>query len=238
MGEVFRAEDLKLRRPVALKVLRGAEDQEGRLLREARFASQLNHPNIAVVYDVDTVERDGKKQSFIAMEYVDGAHAVGASQGARAGRPRDRGDRPAGRRRPRGRACARGRPSRRQARKRHGGRQGAREGPGLRPRRVPARAGRGERDLEPDRRGPDSLDAGLRARDRRVHVARAGPGPRRRRAHRRLLAGRPALGASRRPPALRRREHGRRHRRAAPRGAAFADAAQSGRPAGAGGPRL
>ncbi|HSB64864.1 MAG TPA: protein kinase [Thermoanaerobaculia bacterium] len=72
MGEVFRAEDLKLRRPVALKVLRGAEDQEGRLLREARFASQLNHPNIAVVYDVDTVERDGRKQSFIAMEYVEG----------------------------------------------------------------------------------------------------------------------------------------------------------------------
>ena len=72
MGEVFRAEDLKLRRPVALKVLRGAEDQEGRLLREARFASQLNHPNIAVVYDVDTVEREGKRRSFIAMEYVAG----------------------------------------------------------------------------------------------------------------------------------------------------------------------
>jgi non-specific serine/threonine protein kinase len=72
MGEVFRAEDLKLRRPVALKLLRGAEDREGRLLREARFASQLNHPNIAVVYDVDTVEREGRKQSFIAMEYVDG----------------------------------------------------------------------------------------------------------------------------------------------------------------------
>ena len=72
MGEVFRAEDLKLRRPVALKVLRGAEDQEGRLLREARFVSQLNHPNIAVVYDVDTVEREGKRQSFIAMEYVAG----------------------------------------------------------------------------------------------------------------------------------------------------------------------
>ncbi|MCM3876641.1 MAG: serine/threonine protein kinase, partial [Thermoanaerobaculia bacterium] len=72
MGEVFRAEDIKLRRPVALKVLRGAEDQEGRLLREARFASQLNHPNIAVVYDVDTVERDGQRRSFIAMEYVTG----------------------------------------------------------------------------------------------------------------------------------------------------------------------
>ncbi|MGZ5380757.1 MAG: serine/threonine-protein kinase, partial [Thermoanaerobaculia bacterium] len=72
MGEVFRAEDLKLRRPVALKLLRGAEDQEGRLLREARFASQLNHPNIAVVYDVDTVEREGRRQSFIAMEYVAG----------------------------------------------------------------------------------------------------------------------------------------------------------------------
>ena len=72
MGEVFRAEDLKLRRPVALKLLRGAEDQEGRLLREARFASQLNHPNIAVVYDVDSVESEGKRQSFIAMEYVAG----------------------------------------------------------------------------------------------------------------------------------------------------------------------
>lgn len=72
MGEVFRAEDLKLRRPVALKVLRGAEDQEGRLLREARFASQLNHPNIAVVYDVDTVESEGQRRSFIAMEYVTG----------------------------------------------------------------------------------------------------------------------------------------------------------------------
>ncbi|MGE5717264.1 MAG: protein kinase domain-containing protein [Acidobacteriota bacterium] len=72
MGEVFRAEDLKLRRSVALKLLRGAEDQESRLLREARFASQLNHPNIAVVYDVDTVERDGRRQSFIAMEYVAG----------------------------------------------------------------------------------------------------------------------------------------------------------------------
>jgi tetratricopeptide (TPR) repeat protein/predicted Ser/Thr protein kinase len=72
MGEVFRAEDLRLRRLVALKVLRGADDQEGRLLREARFASQLNHPNIAVVYDVDTVEREGRRQSFIAMEYVAG----------------------------------------------------------------------------------------------------------------------------------------------------------------------
>jgi tetratricopeptide (TPR) repeat protein/predicted Ser/Thr protein kinase len=72
MGEVFRAEDLKLRRLVALKVLRGAEDQEGRLLREARFASQLNHPNIAVVYDVDTVEHGGQRRSFIAMEYVTG----------------------------------------------------------------------------------------------------------------------------------------------------------------------
>jgi len=53
-------------------VLRGTEDQEGRLLREARFASQLNHPNIAVVYDVDTVESGGRRRSFIAMEYVAG----------------------------------------------------------------------------------------------------------------------------------------------------------------------
>jgi TolB-like protein/tetratricopeptide (TPR) repeat protein len=75
MGDVYRAEDLRLRRPVALKVIRAAGDaQEAsrRLLAEARAASALTHPNIAVVYEVDEVERDGNTLGFIAMEYVAG----------------------------------------------------------------------------------------------------------------------------------------------------------------------
>src|ERR1700687_180412 len=74
MGEVFRAEDMRLRRPVARKGLRGTgcEAEEALLLREARLASQLNHPNIAVIYEIDEAESDGRRVSFIAMEYVEG----------------------------------------------------------------------------------------------------------------------------------------------------------------------
>jgi len=75
-GEVFLAEDLRLHRPVALKLLRqgtGCEDEErARLLREARAASALNHPNIAVVYDVGEAEIDGGRIFLLAMEYVPG----------------------------------------------------------------------------------------------------------------------------------------------------------------------
>ena len=76
LGEVYLAEDLRLRRHVALKVLRPdiRADASGhdRLLAEARAASALNHPAIAVVYEVDEVERDGGPVAFIAMEYVPG----------------------------------------------------------------------------------------------------------------------------------------------------------------------
>ncbi len=75
MGDVYLAEDQRLQRPVALKVLR-EECCEGnaleQLLREARAASALNHPGIAVVYDVDEAEADGQRHGFIAMEYVAG----------------------------------------------------------------------------------------------------------------------------------------------------------------------
>ena len=75
MGDVYRAEDLRLRRTVALKVVRAARDPEEtsrRLLAEARAGSAFTHPNIAVVYEVDEVEHDGGTLSFIAMEYVAG----------------------------------------------------------------------------------------------------------------------------------------------------------------------
>src|SRR5262245_25410604 len=76
MGEGFLAEDLNLKRAVAPKVLSGQEAADGeagaRLVREARVASTLNHPNIAVIYEIGETERDGGKQTFIAMEYVAG----------------------------------------------------------------------------------------------------------------------------------------------------------------------
>ena len=75
MGEVYLAEDLRLRRQVALKVLpsRGGDDaSRARLLREARVASSLSHPNIAVIYEIDDVEGPDGRTSFIAMEYVPG----------------------------------------------------------------------------------------------------------------------------------------------------------------------
>jgi eukaryotic-like serine/threonine-protein kinase len=75
MGEVYRAEDLRLRRVVALKTIAvdEADPSAHRLLAEARAASALNHPGIAVVYEVDHAELDGRPVAFIAMEYVSGA---------------------------------------------------------------------------------------------------------------------------------------------------------------------
>jgi serine/threonine protein kinase/tetratricopeptide (TPR) repeat protein len=75
MGDVYRAEDLRLGRPVALKVVRtdgGNPTGSDRLLAEARAASALTHPNIAVVYEVDEVDRPDGRLGFIAMEYVAG----------------------------------------------------------------------------------------------------------------------------------------------------------------------
>jgi serine/threonine-protein kinase len=71
MGVVYRAEDEKLRRTVALKLLPEAsrtEERRQRFLREARSAAAITHPNVAVVYQVD--EADGRV--FIAMELVEG----------------------------------------------------------------------------------------------------------------------------------------------------------------------
>lgn len=76
MGEVYQAEDTRLRRLVALKVMQQgilqSEEAKARFLREAQAASALNHPNIATIYEIDEFELNGEQHSFIAMEFVQG----------------------------------------------------------------------------------------------------------------------------------------------------------------------
>jgi len=72
MGEVFLAQDTKLERKVAIKMLpaKSIDDAQAkkRLFREAREAATLDHPNICSIYDVN---QDGECL-FIVMQYVEG----------------------------------------------------------------------------------------------------------------------------------------------------------------------
>ncbi|HSG28774.1 MAG TPA: serine/threonine-protein kinase, partial [Candidatus Krumholzibacterium sp.] len=75
MGVVYKAQDLRLKRVVALKFLpSGFEEVEReRFLREAQALARLDrHENICTVYDIDEVESDGEQQTFIAMQYLEG----------------------------------------------------------------------------------------------------------------------------------------------------------------------
>ena len=141
MGEVYRAEDLRLGEPVALKFLPEKLVEDGAALarfhREVRTARLITHRNVVRVHDIGEV--DG--QPFLSMEYVDGEDLASllrrigrlpVGQGARARAPALR--------RARRRARARRAPSRSQARQRAGRRPGPRQDHRLRARRARLRS--------------------------------------------------------------------------------------------------
>ena len=72
MGEVFKAQDTKLDRFVALKFLpsqlTASEDDKARFIQEAKAASSMNHPNVCTIHSIE----EYKDQLFIVMEYIEG----------------------------------------------------------------------------------------------------------------------------------------------------------------------
>ena len=229
MGEVYRARDTELGRDVAIKVLRpdrhSDDDARRRLTQEARTASALNHPHIAIVFDVAAA--DGVH--FIVMEYVAGRPlsaliAAGLDRGEalriaiavsrRAG---------AGPRR-------RHRPPRSQAGQRRRLRRRRPQGPRLRDRQAGRPAGRrgaaGRDHHRAHRHGAALADQRLR-RHARLRGARAGDRRQGRRPQRHLQLRLDALRDADRTARLPRRHRGRDDRRGA---RTPADAAARDRP--------
>jgi serine/threonine protein kinase len=72
MGIVYKAQDIKLDRIVALKFLpshlTASDEEKARFLQEAKAASALNHQNVCTIYGIEEYEG----QQFIEMEYVEG----------------------------------------------------------------------------------------------------------------------------------------------------------------------
>lgn len=76
MGLVYLAEDERLKRNIALKILPDAlvhdEDRLRRFVQEAQTASALNHPSIVTIYEIGSAHESGREHHYIAMELIDG----------------------------------------------------------------------------------------------------------------------------------------------------------------------
>jgi serine/threonine protein kinase len=72
MGVVYKAEDTKLHRTVALKFLPpdalATDDEKHRFVREARAAAALDHPNISTIYEIN----EDDSETYISMAFIDG----------------------------------------------------------------------------------------------------------------------------------------------------------------------
>jgi len=92
MGVVYKAEDTKLERTVALKFLSLTsigDEEKKRFKREAKAAASLNHPNIATIHAIDEAKpapAEAGDQTFIAMEYIEG-QSLQEIVGANGGKP-------------------------------------------------------------------------------------------------------------------------------------------------------
>jgi serine/threonine protein kinase len=86
MGEVYRARDTRLGRDVSLKLLPPAlsadPDRLRRFEREATTLAALNHPHIAQIYGVETMQTGGREIPAIAMEFVEGRTRAAAESAA------------------------------------------------------------------------------------------------------------------------------------------------------------
>jgi serine/threonine protein kinase len=87
MGEVYRAQDPRLKRSIALKILHAETSSDparasappsnasGRMVREAQLAAALDHPNVVAIFDVGQVEQPEELRgtTYLAMELIRGA---------------------------------------------------------------------------------------------------------------------------------------------------------------------
>ena len=136
MGEVFLAEDTRLNRRVALKLLSPQlttdAERVRRFRQEALAASALNHPNILTIYEID----EQGDRPFIATEYVEGVTLRTRMRGKRLSLADSARHRAPDQRGPDGGALGGDRPPRHQARERDGQARRPRQSPRLRHRQV------------------------------------------------------------------------------------------------------
>jgi serine/threonine-protein kinase len=89
MGQVYRADDLELGEPVAIKTLqprlRGDQSVAARFRDEIRLARKISHPNICRIFDLFFESREGQSILYFTMEFLDGstlARRIAAYSGA------------------------------------------------------------------------------------------------------------------------------------------------------------